>query len=127
MPLEKAYSIIEVAKAAGYRTYWISNQVKYGAYDTPIAAIASSADQEIWINGNSGYTTWTNYNDGELANKLRQIKFDSQKNNLVIIHLMGSHTDYQERYPKKQEKFSVKDKKTRRINSYDNTVFYTDG
>ncbi|WP_317424138.1 phosphoethanolamine transferase [uncultured Acidaminococcus sp.] len=126
VPLEKAYSIIEVAKAAGYRTYWISNQVKYGAYDTPIAAIASSADQEIWINGNSGYTTWTNYNDGELANKLRQIKFDSQKNNLVIIHLMGSHTDYQERYPKKQEKFSVKDKKTRRINSYDNTVFYTD-
>lgn len=126
VPLEKAYSIIEVAKAAGYRTYWISNQVKYGAYDTPIAAIASSADQEIWINGNSGYTTWTNYNDGELANKLRQIKFDSQKNNLVIIHLMGNHTDYQERYPKKQEKFSVKDKKTRRINSYDNTVFYTD-
>lgn len=126
VPLEKAYSIIEVAKAAGYRTYWISNQVKYGAYDTPIAAIASSANQEIWINGNSGYTTWTNYNDGELANKLRQIKFDSQKNNLVIIHLMGSHTDYQERYPKKQEKFSVKDKKTRRINSYDNTVFYTD-
>ena len=126
VPLEKAYSIIEVAKAAGYRTYWISNQVKYGAYDTPIAAIASSADQEIWINGNSGYTTWTNYNDGELANKLRQIKFDSQKNNLVIIHLMGSHTDYQERYPKKQEKFSVKDKKTRRINSYANTVFYTD-
>lgn len=126
VPLEKAYSIIEVAKAAGYRTYWISNQVKYGAYDTPIAAIASSADQEIWINGNSGYTTWTNYNDGELANKLRQIKFDSQKNNLVVIHLMGSHTDYQERYPKKQEKFSVKDKKTRRINSYDNTVFYTD-
>lgn len=126
VPLEKAYSIIEVAKAAGYRTYWISNQVKYGAYDTPIAAIASSADQEIWINGNSGYTTWTNYNDGELANKLRQIKFDSQKNNLVIIHLMGSHTDYQERYPKRQEKFSVKDKKTRRINSYDNTVFYTD-
>ena len=115
-----------MAKAAGYRTYWISNQVKYGAYDTPIAAIASSADQEIWINGNSGYTTWTNYNDGELANKLRQIKFDSQKNNLVVIHLMGSHTDYQERYPKKQEKFSVKDKKTRRINSYDNTVFYTD-
>lgn len=126
VPLEKAYSIIEVAKAAGYRTYWIRNQVKYGAYDTPIAAIASSADQEIWINGNSGYTTWTNYNDGELANKLRQIKFDSQKNNLVVIHLMGSHTDYQERYPKKQEKFSVKDKKTRRINSYDNTVFYTD-
>jgi heptose-I-phosphate ethanolaminephosphotransferase len=126
VPLEKAYSIIEVAKAAGYRTYWISNQVKYGAYDTPIAAIASSADQEIWINGNSGYTTWTNYNDGELANKLGQIKFDSQKNNLVVIHLMGSHTDYQERYPKKQEKFSVKDKKTRRINSYDNTVFYTD-
>ena len=39
---------------------------------------------------------------------------------------MGSHTDYQERYPKKQEKFAVKEKKKRRINSYDNTVVYTD-
>lgn len=37
MRLEDAYSIIEIAKAAGYDTWWISNQLKYGAYDTPIA------------------------------------------------------------------------------------------
>lgn len=126
IPLEKAYSIIEVAKAAGYKTYWLSNQIKYGVYDTPIAAIASSADEEIWINGNSGKTTWTDHFDGELAERLKTIDLDQGENALIVIHLMGSHTDYQERYPKKQEKFAVKEKKKRRINSYDNTVVYTD-
>lgn len=126
IPLEKAYSIIEVAKAAGYKTYWLSNQIKYGVYDTPIAAIASSADEEIWINGNSGKTTWTDHFDGELAERLKTIDLDQGKNALIVIHLMGSHADYQERYPKKQEKFPVKEKKNRRINSYDNTVVYTD-
>ena len=38
--LKNAYSIIEIARAAGYQTYWLSNQVKYGVYDTPVAEIA---------------------------------------------------------------------------------------
>ena len=105
--LVDAYSILEVAKSAGYKTYWISNQVKYGAYDTPVASIASGADKEIWINGNSGDTTWTTDFDGKLVEKLQQVDFQQSRNILIVVHLMGSHTDYQERYPKEQEKYPV--------------------
>ena len=44
--LEKSYSLIEIAKAAGYDTYWISNQRKYGAWDTPVAEMASTATHQ---------------------------------------------------------------------------------
>ncbi len=126
MQLVDAYSILEVAKSAGYKTYWISNQVKYGAYDTPVASIASGADKEIWINGNSGDTTWTTDFDGKLVEKLQQVDYQQARNMLIVVHLMGSHADYQERYPKEQEKYSVEKKDERRINAYDNTVAYTD-
>lgn len=123
---KNAYSIIETARAAGYETYWLSNQVKYGIYDTPIAEIASTANHEIWINGNSGNSNKTSYLDEELVKRLQEIPFSTGGNKFIVIHLMGSHVDYQERYPKAKEKFSVKDKKQRRVNSYDNSVVYTD-
>ena len=31
---EQASSLIDVAKAAGYNVIWLSNQIKYGLYDT---------------------------------------------------------------------------------------------
>ena len=43
--LENAVSIIEMAQSAGYKTVWLSNQVRYGAWDTPTSVIASEADQ----------------------------------------------------------------------------------
>ena len=41
IPLEEAYSIIDLAKAAGYDTYWISDQAGFSASDTPITIISS--------------------------------------------------------------------------------------
>ncbi|UQT40963.1 hypothetical protein M5E89_02415 [Acidaminococcus intestini] len=51
IPLEEAYSIIDLAKAAGYDTYWISNQAGFSASDTPITIISSTAAHHTWING----------------------------------------------------------------------------
>lgn len=64
-------SIIEMVQSAGYKTVWLSNQVRYGAWDTPISVIALEADQQIWMNRNIGETTRTNCYDGVLAEKLK--------------------------------------------------------
>lgn len=69
--LENAVSIIEMAKAAGYHTAWISNQVQYSAWDTPITVIASEAEQQIWLNKNVGETTKTNFYDEKVVNGLQ--------------------------------------------------------
>ena len=54
IPLQKAYFLIEIAKKAGYETYWISNQRKYGAWDTPTSEMAGTADHQVFINGRAG-------------------------------------------------------------------------
>ena len=121
IPLQNAYSILETAKAAGYSTYWISNQQKYGAWDTPISAIASTADHEIWLNHNVGKQTKTSVYDEKLVEAIPD--FSDKKNVLVIIHLMGNHGSYSDRYPNTFAKFDGTEKT---IDAYDNSILYTD-
>ena len=45
--LETSYSLVDIAKAAGFKTYWISNQAQFGSFNTPITLIADSADERI--------------------------------------------------------------------------------
>ena len=118
--LSEALSILEVAEAVGYETAWLSNQVKYGAWDTPITVIASEANQQAWINNNLGETTSTNAFDLKLVDKLDHIKYTDKM--LLVIHLMGNHGSYAQRYPKNFSKFG--NKKT--IDHYDNSMLYND-
>ena len=61
--VKNAVSVLEVAEAAGFETVWLSNQVKYSAWDTPVTSIASEANQQKWINSTLGESTNTDYFD----------------------------------------------------------------
>ncbi len=121
LPLSEAYSIIETAKAAGYTTYWISNQFRWGAHDTPINIIASSADKQIWINNRSGDIDNSSFYDEKLADVIPDLSKETHA--LVIVHLMGSHWTYTDRYPKKYNQFSGEDSL---VDAYDATILYND-
>lgn len=120
IPLASAVSILEAAEAAGFETAWVSNQVKYGAWDTPVTVIASEANQQIWINHNLGETAATNAYDIKLADCIDSLKITDKM--LIVIHLMGNHSSYEERYPKSFAKFSGKTG----IDKYDNSILYND-
>lgn len=120
IPLANAVSILEAAEAAGFETAWVSNQVKYGAWDTPVTVIASEANQQIWINHNLGETAATNAYDIKLADCIDSLKITDKM--LIVIHLMGNHSSYEERYPKSFAKFSGKTG----IDKYDNSILYND-
>ena len=118
--LAKAISVIEVAEAAGFETVWLSNQVRYGLWDTPITVIASEANQQEWINKNAGEVTRTDYYDLKLVDSLDDIKYTEKM--LIVIHLMGNHGSYSERYPVEFEKFSG----DKDVDDYDNSILYND-
>ena len=129
VPLKNAYSIMEVAKAAGYTTYWISNQIKYGVWDTPVAEIACTADHEIWLNGNVGISLATQYYDEKIVEELSNLKIREDANVFIVCHLMGSHGYYHDRYPAEFNRFKCKQERTgynEIVATYDNTVYYTD-
>ena len=118
LKMEKSPSIIEVANLAGYDTVWLSNQVQYGAWDTPITIIANEANQQKWINANLGETTKTNFYDIKLVDSFNEINLS--KKMLIVVHLMGNHGSYEDRYPEEFNKFSGK------TGTYDNSMLYND-
>lgn len=118
--MEQAVSLIDVAKAAGYQTVWLSNQVRFGGWGTPVTVIAEEADQKIWINSHQGNTLDTEYYDGELINRLQDIKRSDKM--LIVVHLMGNHISYHSRYPAEFDKFKDEGKRS----EYDNSILYND-
>ena len=115
----KSLSFIDIAKKAGFETYWFSNQGVIGPADTPITLVAETSNHIRWICQDD---TETQY-DGELINYLKNV--NPNKNNLVVIHIMGSHIDYNNRYPKEFQKWTDPGE-TGRLADYKNSLLYTD-
>ena len=108
-------SIIDIAKKAGYKTYWFSNQGKIGPYDTPITLVAETADIALWSNEKQ-------YDDSLLP-YLNSINKD--ENNFVVFHLYGSHIYYHHRYPQNYQKWTDPGEQGK-IADYKNSLLFTD-
>ena len=124
-------SIITAARNAGFSTYWISNQMKFGISDTDVSVIADDSDETFYLN-----IDWhTNSLDEKILPVLDKILAKEENKQFIIVHLLGSHFDYFKRYRDNPEfvlsdnyKFpdylSREQKKT--IDEYDNSIRYTD-
>lgn len=119
-PFVDAVTIIDVAKKAGYYTSWFSNQGVYGEYDTAISLIAKEADTAKWAHESFAFS---DQYDGALLNLLQQA--DPNKNNFIVIHIMGSHIYYNDRYPHEFSKWK-KGANPDGIEAYANSQLYTD-
>lgn len=120
MDASKAVSLVEMAKAAGYKVIWLSNQVHYGMWDTPISVIADAADEQIFLNDSMGTTVRTDKLDGKLVDAIDKENLAGKT--LLIVHFMGCHSGYNERYPSSMAIFNS----TNDVACYDNAVYYND-
>ncbi len=117
--LSEAFSVLDVAKVAGFETYWLSNQRKYGIYETPISVISSTADFEEWTNGTSGMQSV--FYDKELIKRLPDL--NGKNKVLIVFHLMGSHQKYSQRTPNEFKLFLGDDEI---VDDYDASILYID-
>jgi glucan phosphoethanolaminetransferase (alkaline phosphatase superfamily) len=135
-PFFSERSITAVFAEAGFDTYWLSNQMVVGQYDSPIAAVAYDAAHVSFYS----VADWGKRGtyDEVLIKPLRAAIRDSSKNLFIVLHTMGSHANYANRYPPAFDIFkpSLKDVaepdyydlslRERVRNSYDNSIVYTD-
>ncbi|MBP5211782.1 MAG: phosphoethanolamine transferase [Pyramidobacter sp.] len=125
--LKDAPSITEVAKAAGYTVYWLSNQLQYSYYDVPVAIITSTVDHRVWLNENINENIKTMFYDEQLVGEFEKLAVSPEKNALVVLHLLGNHFHYEERYPPAFSKFPPPfTDPMRRVAQYDNSIYYID-
>lgn len=112
-------SIIDIAKKAGFKTYWFSNQGHVGSAETAITLVANTADKAEWTKQNLNQYQY----DEALLKNLQQV--NPKENNFIILHLMGSHFNFINRYPYNFAKFSQPGKYDL-IPNYLDSLAYTD-
>jgi glucan phosphoethanolaminetransferase (alkaline phosphatase superfamily) len=89
MPGNAANNVISLANTAGYETFWISNQGRLGGTDTHVSRIAKKSAHVAFLNfggyGEAG-------DDLSIIPRMEKIlAIPSQKDRLIILHMMGSH------------------------------------
>jgi len=129
-------SFLTAYKEAGFKTWWLSNQISFGQYDTPVSVFAKEADVIQFMNL-GGFTNNSNF-DQILLDPLKLALADPSPKKLIVLHTLGSHWNYSQRHPKAFDQWQPSlfgiDKpvytdlkiKPQLNNSYDNSILYTD-
>ncbi len=121
----------DIAKAAGYRTLWISNQSKKGLWDNIVSQYADLCDTAVFI-GNMFSGTNRSTIDGELLPVVKRMLARPSAKDFYVIHLMGCHVSFAMRYPSTFAYFKESDytdypvKQRKKRATYDNAVRYND-
>ena len=126
-------NMIDVARLAGYKTFWLSNQSPVGVWGNTDMVLAKRCDSFAFTNYEGGHNgTLTRPYDEELLPLLDKAMESADNKNFIVLHLTGSHESYDARYPKKFDKFQAADEITNNIEwnkvraQYANTILYTD-
>lgn len=126
-------SIISVFKSLGFRTHWIGAQRAFGICDNSYAPIVMEANESIIKNDIRRDLAEENILDEHLLPYLdKALKIE--QNTFIVLHMYGSHWRFEERYPPAFQKNTpvCKSKapgnctKEELVNSYNNTILYSD-
>lgn len=122
-------ALIDFFNSAGFLTCWISNQCnRFNA----IGSISRRAHKFITLDCKHEVCF-----DEAILDELDKILQSENKKLFIVLHQMGSHYPYHNRYPKNFKKFmpdldankhliyKLKNKE-KLVNSYDNSILYTD-
>jgi glucan phosphoethanolaminetransferase (alkaline phosphatase superfamily) len=129
-------SFLSAFKEAGYKTFWLSNQISFGKFDTPVSVFAKEADAVEFLNL-GGFTNHSNHDEVLLGPFGRALR-DPAPKKLIVLHTLGSHWNYAQRYPARFDQWKPSLQgiakpvltdaaiEPQLNNSYDNSILYTD-
>lgn len=118
-------NLIDLAKSAGIKTVWLSNQGFTGTFDTPVSAIGNRAD-EVFFTNKGDYST-RNISDFELLKNLKEkLSEKTSGKRLIILHTIGSHPDVCRRILDIKDPYKVTDSNLDFIACYVTSIKKTD-
>ena len=87
-------NVLALARAAGYRVFWVSNQEQA---DGPIQILAEHAHEQVFVNSGRGREARSL--DERMLPHLKRILARPEPRKLVVVHMQGAHLRYDLRYP----------------------------
>ena len=130
-------AVFDLFDAAGYSTYWLSNQEHARVSGYTADVLTAAADHKIFLRENAADALVDPY-DEALIPIFRRYMSDGNGPKMLWVHLHGSHTWYRNRYPADRQVFTGRDvmriypgKKLSAgdadiVADYDNSIRYTD-
>ncbi|VEJ53685.1 phosphoethanolamine transferase [Pragia fontium] len=118
--LQHNNNIINLAKKQGLSVYWISNQGSLGNDDFGVSQIGKQADSVTFLK--KGEYDAQSFSDRDLLPHFQQaiVEKPSAKK-LIILHLMGSHSDFCSRVDHQYDEFFISKKLSCYVQSIKNT------
>ncbi len=129
-------SIVSAFRETGFKTFWLSNQ---GAHRSAVGNEIALMMEEADIVRTSNFGFWNSVLDEKLLPLLDEAIGDPAPRKLIIIHTLGSHTNYRQRVPpgfalgpgaanvrEAHANIRITDEHAAIIEHYDRTIAYTD-
>lgn len=129
---ETESTLIQLFNQADFETHWISNQRPIGPYESIVTKMSRAAQFYTYTNTETaGQKTPL---DEVLLPHLKTTLKRKTKDKFIVLHLLGTHLQYKDRYPKAFEVFKdnppnlnfVHKDAVEKRNQYDNAILYTD-
>ena len=132
-PWYEYHNLIDVMNAAGYRTHWLSNQESSGMWGNVAQLYANHSTMHKFTRLRDSLED-SGILDEELFPLLDEALVDaSPDRNFYVLHLMGGHGLYYNRYPYAFHKFNAGDIRLQIgeryrevVAQYDNALYYND-
>ncbi len=129
-------NFMDVLKAAGYRTYWISNQDSSGIWGNVGQFYANRCTRKMYTIRQESHEKLNGKLDEDLFPLIDEARQMAGEKTFYLIHLMGEHALYHFRYPYIFTKFTKEDvhgvqaglseDKRTEIAQYANAIYYSD-
>lgn len=130
--------LYDIFNAAGFRTFWLSNQERKGLFSNASGVMAEGADVVNYAGVESSEDAYACRYDDILLPAVRDALADTAVAKFIGVHLLGSHVKYASRYPESEAVFTADDiirqlprpwldeRKAAMIAEYDNSIRFTD-
>ena len=123
-------SFIDLLKTAGYKTAWISNQERVPTF----AYFMQEADTLCHVNAGKSVYTFTHWLDEDILPYYYSLLKKASSRSFFLLHTIGSHWWYNAHFTQKfarwqpiaQSRVFSSSSSEQLINSYDNTILYSD-
>ena len=118
-----AVSIMDLFRKAGFKVWYIYNQMPDSEDDLPFLAAAKRADVFISLSGRR------RSHDGEAGKIFDELLHEPAPLKAVFIHLRGNHWEYGKTFPESFRHFKYPagaDRQTKLLTDYDNSLYYLD-
>jgi glucan phosphoethanolaminetransferase (alkaline phosphatase superfamily) len=128
------HTVFDLFNGGAFRTYWISNQYQYGAFESAVSLLTASATQRVWLNQplQGRYEERRNF-DSVVLGPLRDIIHRDKADKVIFIHLLGDHYNYRSRFPESAAYFDGAagsscrtPEQNQLFNDYDSSVRFND-